>query len=188
MKLIITFFLTLVCIKSSSQTKSIICGKVKSNGKFFINFYEPINGYYNVAFFDTSKQNSALVNTTDSVYKSIQLDKPSFIKIYFRDENNQFITTSDLLLFPGDSLHINFDLTVNNPNAIQYEGSNAMGQKLFNEINYQPYNKFIPLFDALDRLPANKKTLVKEIDSIVLSVISRFDTLQKKSFITYKYV
>lgn len=188
MKYLIHFFSLVIWSDGISQVNAIICGKVKSQDKFSITFYQPINGYYNVAFFDTLKQNSSLVNGTDSIYKIIQLEKPSFIKIYFRDANNQFITTSDLLIFPGDSLHINFDLNVASSKAMEYEGTNAKGQQLFNEINYQPYNKFIPVFDVMDMLPFNKKTFLKEIDSVVFSVISKFHSLQKKMFVSSEYV
>lgn len=188
MKFIFGFLITFLNTNVIAQTKSIVCGKVTSNEKFYINVYEPINGYYNIAFFDTTKQNSSLINGTDSVYKSFKLENPSFIKIYFRNSKNQFLTLCDLLLFPGDSLHINFDLSIDTPNSFVYSGSNAMGQKLFNEINFQPYNKFIPVFDALDKLPSNKNTIVTEIDSITYSLVSRFDTLRQMKYITDEFV
>ena len=188
MKIIFGFLITFLHTSGFAQTNSIVCGKIISNEKFFINFYEPINGYYNLAFFDTTKQNSSLINGTDSVYKSFNLQNPSFVKVYFKDSKNQFLTLCDLLLFPGDSLHINFDLSIDNPNSFVYSGSNAMGQKLFNEINFQPYNKFIPVFDVLDKLPSNKNTIVAEIDSVASSLVGRFDTLRQKKLVTDEFV
>jgi thiol-disulfide isomerase/thioredoxin len=188
MKFIAGLLLSFLSIAATAQLKTIVCGNIISQEKFLINFYEPINGYYNIAFFDTTNQNISLVKGTDSVYKSFQLENPSFVEVYFKKSNGQFITLCDLLLFPGDSLHINCDLSFDNPNSFVYSGSNAMGQKLFNEINFQPYTKFIPVFDALDRLPSNKNTIVKEIDSIVYSLVSRFDTLRQKKLVTDEFV
>lgn len=172
----------------SQNKKTIICGKINPSGKFIINIYEPIYGYYNIAFLDTSSLNSSLINHNDSIFKSINIDHPSFITIYFRNENKEFLTRSEVLLFPGDSIHFNFDLNHSGANAIKYGGSNAMGQKLFNEINFEPYNKFIPVFETLDKLPENKNTFIQEIENIVLSMKSRFDSLQKKFLITKSFV
>ncbi|MEO6233367.1 MAG: redoxin family protein [Ferruginibacter sp.] len=174
--------------QSYTQNHSVICGKVKSGGKYLINFYEPINGFYNLAFFDSTKQNSSLTNTADSFYKSISLVNPSFVNVYFRDQNEKFITRTDLLLFPGDSLHLDINLDVDNPTAFSYEGSNASGQKLFNEINYQPYDKFVPIFDALDKLPGNKEKLAEEIEDVVSILIKRFDTLQTEAKVSSQYI
>ena len=188
MKAIFAILVFLAQYESKAQNNTLVCGKVKSDKKYLINFYEPINGFYNLAFFDSSKQNGAIINGTDSFYKSLSLTKPAFVNIYFRDENEQFITRNEVLLFPGDSLHLSIDLSVDSPNSTKYAGDNAKGQQLFNEINFQPYNKFIPIFDALDRLPGNAKTLTNEIDSIISSIINRFDTLQISSKVTKAYV
>ncbi len=151
-------FLLLSCISNDAicQKTSIICGKVRSSEKFTINFYEPINGYFNYVFLDTTVANSSLITGVDSIYKKINVTQPSFVTIYFTNANNEFITSANVLISPGDSLHIDCDLNRDDSNSIIYTGNNAMGQKLFNEINFQPYNKFIPVFDALDRLPGIK--------------------------------
>ncbi len=187
------FFIILILLLlskniQSQNKKTIICGKINPSGKFIINIYEPIYGYYNIAFLDTSSLNSSLINHDDSIFKSININHPSFITIYFRNENKEFLISSDVLLFPGDSIHFNFDLNHSGATSIKYGGSNAMGQKLFNEINFQPYNKFIPVFDVLDKLPENKNTFVQEIENITLVTKKRFDSLQKKSLITKSFV
>ena len=151
-------------------------------------FYEPTNGFYNVSFSDTLKLNSTLINGVDSIYKIVNIDQPSFVIIYFTTSNNEFITRSEVLISPGDSLHLQCDLTHIDSHSFIYSGSNAMGQRLFNEINFQPYNKFIPVFDALDKLPNNKNTFTEEIDSIAESITKRFDTLHKQSLATDEFV
>jgi len=188
MKYTFIFFFILICIRSVGQKKTVICGSIKSSEKFILHFYEPLNGYYNSVFFDTTKVNSSLVNGIDSFYKVINIDVPSFIKIYFTTEDEIFITAKEVLLFPSDSLNVAFDITIGSQNSAMYSGSNAAAQKLFNEINSQPINKFLPVYDLLDRLPENKNTLVNETDTIVLSFIKRFDTLQMNSMCSKSYV
>ena len=170
------------------QNKTIICGKITSPEKFLMHVYEPLHGYYNNTFVDISVPNSALINGADSMYKVIHIDQPSFVTIYFTSEKKEFLTRTDLLLFPGDSIHLNFDLSHDDLNSIQYGGSNSMGQRLFNEINFEPYNKFIPVFDALDKLPANKQSFVQELEDVALSTKKRFDTLYSKSLISKGFV
>jgi thiol-disulfide isomerase/thioredoxin len=166
------------------ENETIICGKIKSVDKFIVNFYEPIHGYYNIAFLDTNVNNRSLINGIDSIHKIIDIDQPSFITIYFTNEKKEFISRSDVLMFPGDSLHLNIDLTKDDLNSFVYSGDNSIGQKLFNEINFQPFNKFIPVFDILDKLPNDKNSFVKEVENIPLAIKARFDSLQKKSLIT----
>jgi hypothetical protein len=190
MKPIIFLSLIFFCLCSKNllaQKRSIICGNVKSTSKFIVHIYEPIYGYNNIAFFDSSSVNSSLINKTDSIFKVVNLEKPAFIKVYFTTPAKEFITLSDVLMFPGDSVHLDFDLSNDGADGILYGGNNAMGQKLFNEINYNPVNKFIPVFDILDKLPENQQSFVNEVENYFFSIKDRFDSLQKKSLITKKF-
>lgn len=180
-----------MCLSSNTvlgQMRTIICGKVKSTNKFIVNIYEPIYGYNNIAFFDSSSNNSSLINKTDSIFEIINIDEPAFVTLYFTTPEKEFITRSDVLMFPGDSLHLHFDLSNEEANGITYGGSNAMGQKLFNEINYSPVNKFILVFDILDKLPENDQSFAREIINYSHSIRDRFDSLQKTNLITKRFV
>ncbi len=149
MKQFFILSLILVSLCSFGQTTAVITGKVKHSDKFCVNIYEPIAGYFNYSFFDSSKKNSVLVNGSDSIYKMLSLALPTFIKIYFLDKNNQPFSVSDILVCPGDSIHLEINLNVDSANAYKYSGSNALGQKIFNEINFSPIDKFIPTFNIL---------------------------------------
>lgn len=187
MKKLITFIFILFCSFSFGQKKTIICGTVLSDKKFILHFYEPINGYYNSLFIDTLKINSALINNTDSFYKVINIIEPSFVMIYFTTKDGQFISRTDVLLFPGDSLHVDYNLNLFSKDFASYSGSNAAAQKLFNDINYQPSKKFIPIFDQLDLLPKNKKSFVSNVDSVVNILAKKFDSLGSKGLCSKKY-
>ena len=188
LKFILITFFYFFSSNIQGKNKSIICGKINSPDKFIVHIYEPIHGYYNIAFLDTTSLNSSLLNSNDSLYKIINIDHPAFVTVYITNEKKEFISRIDVLMFPGDSLHLNIDLSHDDINSITYGGNNSMGQKLFNEINFQPYNKFIPVFDVLDKLPNNKRSIVHEIESIPLALKARFDSLQKKSLITKAFV
>ena len=186
MKFFIVFIFTSINLSVHCQNKIIICGKIKSQKKWNINIYEPINGYYNLASFNMPGDTVKIIDS-DSIHKIIKLDSPSFVEIYFKNDKDQFLTLTNLLLFPGDSIHLNIDLTYDSPNAIQYHGSNAKGQTLFNEINYDPYEKYIPVFDALDKLPSSRKSFISEVDDAALLVNNRFDSLRKMNLISIKF-
>lgn len=188
MKKLILYLIIFISITCYGQSKTIICGNIESSKKFILHFYEPLNGYYNSAFADSTKINSALVSNTDSFYKVVNINVPSFIKIYFTDIDNNFLSLSDVLLFPGDSLHINYNIDFDTPNSAKYTGNNAAAQKLFNEINFQPSNKFLPVYDLLDLLPLYKDSLSINIDKIISSIIIRFDSLQFNSLCSKDYI
>jgi thiol-disulfide isomerase/thioredoxin len=189
MRVIILFLVvSIITGKLFAQKNTVICGNVNSAQSFIVSIYSPINGYHNLAFVDTTNRNSALVNGKDSIYKTIKLDAPSFVCIRFENENKDFIHRTDLLLFPGDSVNLHFNLAFDGPDWAAYRGSNAAGQKLFNEINYQPYPKFIPVFDALNRLPGNKHTFVKEIDNCVAENVNKFKALGQTAPISAEFI
>ena len=182
----IIYFIT--SIQLSAQRNSIICGRINANQKYVANIYEPVNGYYNEALLDTTSENSIVISGTDSFYKSIILKSPAFIPIIFYNTSKGFINRSDILIFPGDSINIHFDLQVNTSGWATYNGNNRLGQKLFNEINYIPYNKFIPLFAALNRLPLNISIFTNEIDSGINILMKRFDSLKNDLLVTPQFV
>lgn len=184
MKQFFILFLIIVSVNSFGQTRAVITGKVKHTDKFFVNIYEPVNDYFNMSFFDSSKENSVLVNGSDSIYKSLNLTFPTFIKIYFLDINKQPFSVSDILVCPGDSIHIEINTNFDSANSYKYSGNNAMGQKIFNEINFSPINKFIPAFNILDELPKNKNTIIQELDAAISKLMYPFDTLRKAKKIT----
>ena len=180
--------LILLTTNLMARQRTVICGHVKTDGKFNINIYEPVNGYYNLFYDDTTANNSALINGKDSIYREVSIDRPSFLCIRFTDGKGIFLNRIDVLLFPGDSLNLHFNLALGNPGWVQYSGANAAGQYLFNQINLVPYNKFIPVFNTFGRLPGNTKTFVSEINNCVSDIVNRFDTLKNKGQVSPEFV
>jgi thiol-disulfide isomerase/thioredoxin len=177
----------LLAIQLNAQKRTVICGAVKANGKFIVNLYEPINGYYNSFYDDTTATNSVLVNGRDSIFKAVKIDRAAFYCIRFTDERGVFMNRIDVLMLPGDSLNLHFDLRLGNPAWVRYKGTNAAGQFLFNQINYAPYDKFVPVLTALSKLPVNRSTFIAEINNCVSNVMSRFDTLKTSGQISPKF-
>ena len=187
-KYILSIFFLISVLNLSAQKKTVICGKVKSDGNFLVQFFEPVNGYHNSFYSDTTIKNSVLINNKDSIYKVVKIDKPSFICVRFETESKVFINRTDVLVFPGDSLNLHFDLSIQNPDWVLYRGSNAVGQKLFNEINYNPGSKFEPFFEILNKLPGNRETLVNEIDNYIIETKNRFVKLKTSGNISNRFI
>lgn len=189
MKVIFAFFvLILITSCSFGQKRTVICGKVKFDKKFIAHIFDPINNYYVSFNVDATAPNSVLVNGKDSIYKEIKIDRPTFINVLFETENKNFINRTDVLVFPGDSLNLNFDLSIGNSNWVRYGGANAAGQKLFNEINYYPGAKFGPFFEILNRLPENRMTVIKEIDDYISETKNRFVALKPNGKISQRFI
>jgi len=187
MKTIALFALLLISCNSFAQN-TIICGKVSSSQKFVVHIYNPINSYHNFAYLDTTPKNSVLVNGKDSIYESIKIDRPEFICIRFENKKKEFINRADILVFPGDSLNLKIDLSIDSSTWITYKGSNKSGQQLFNAINYQPYTKFTSLFTVINKLPYNQSDFVNEVDDCVTKAIKPFETLNIDGKVSNQYL
>ncbi len=112
-----------------SQNRTVICGRICSDRDFIAHIYEPLNGHQNGVIMDTAARNSCLINGRDSIHKTLTIDRPTFITIKFETENKNCLDRMDVLLFPGDSVNLHFDLSLTNSNWVQYYGSNAAGCK-----------------------------------------------------------
>ena len=175
-----------------SQNNVIVCGKFSPHINIKIKIYEPILGYYNMAFYSMQKPNNYIVNDLDSFYFKSKTDSAVTIRCYITDAKDIFITKSEIVLFPNDSVHLNIDLDKDIRKSITYTGSNAAGQKLFNDINYDPVFKYQKVTDRLHVLsPDNKVSFTKDIDACIQNWTTKFDTLNKEKKISgafYDYI
>jgi thiol-disulfide isomerase/thioredoxin len=195
MKKISLFVLALfVCLVGHSQSKVVICGKFTAPVKIKVQMYEPIYGYDNMSFYSTYSPNNHIVNNSDSFYFKSIIDSAVTITCYITDDKDIFLTKAELVLFPKDSIHLDIDLNKKKREEIVYTGSNAAGQYLFNDINYDPVFKYQKVFDRLRVLsPENKASFVKDIDACVQHWTMKFDSLYKdnkisKAFYDYNKV
>ena len=147
-------FISLILFKLvvKSQTKAVIIANVFTTDDYNLNFCEPINGYYNIENVETKKNHDIQVinNSKKQIRKEIFINKPSFISIIFLNaKRTEFINRCELLLVPGDSINIEFNLQIDDPMWAKYTGSNAEGHKLFNKICYVPIEKYSGIFNEL---------------------------------------
>jgi len=176
-----------------SQNKATIIASVVTTNDYSVNFYEPINGYYNINNIETKKiDNIPLSNSNNHINKEIFIEKPSVLSNYFMNaKKTEFINRCEVLLMPGDSINIEFNLQIDGPNWAKYTGANAEGHKLFNKINYVPIEKFTGIFNALDQFikDKNEKFFFGNIESAFNTYSNQFDGLLKRNLITksYKY-
>lgn len=187
-KIFIFVFIIFFDFVGFSQTNVIVCGRLVSKVKLKVKIYEPINGYYNMSFFSTLNPNNYIVNGQDSFHFKSKIDSAVTIRCYITDDKDIFITKSEIVLFPHDSVHLNIDLEKDLRESITYTGSNAAGQKLFNDINYDPVFKYQKVIDRLNSLTAsNKDSFIKDIDACILNWTIKFDTLYIDKKITKEF-
>lgn len=162
----------------SGQNNVTICGTIISNGKVKVKVYEPVNGYYNMAAYDIRKTNDFIVKgISDSFYFNCQAKRPESILVYFTTDDNTFIGKTLLFVFPMDSIHLSINFTNNNKESIIYSNSNAQGQKLFNDINYDPSFKYRGIINLLNHKPLSKNIFIKSVDSCIAKLTDQFKYL-----------
>jgi thiol-disulfide isomerase/thioredoxin len=168
-----------------AENEIIITGKFIASEAIKIKIYEPINGYFNVAQYPTI--DNCIIDNSDSFYYKTQTNGPITLLVYITTLKNLFVEKSIIIAFPNDSIHITMLLEDVNKNSLHYSGSNAQGQKLMNDIEYDPVSKYLPIFEILDRLKENKTKLISETNEIVNFTTKRFDSLLQIKMITNEF-
>lgn len=187
------FFFFLIILSLSwvvgfSQKEVTICGTFISPVKLKVKFFEPVNGYYNMSFYSNSLSNNYINNNLDSFSFKTKIDSPVTVRCYVTDEKDIFITKSEIVIFPGDSIHLRINLEKKIDKAIQYNGSNSEGHALFNAINYSPVFKYQKVLDRLDTLSLiNKNTFKQDINEYINDFTDQFENLYKQNRISKSF-
>jgi thiol-disulfide isomerase/thioredoxin len=181
----IFLFLLVIHYSSFAGNEIIITGRFVANEAIKIKVYEPVNGYFNVAHFSTNE--NCIINNSDSFYYKTESNTPITLLVYITTLKNIFVEKSIIIAFPKDSIHINMLLTDVNINSLQYAGSNADGQKLMNDIEYEPISKYLPIFEILNRLEKNKPNFINKTNETISLTTKRFDSLFQKKLITKEF-
>lgn len=188
MKFSIIFFISIVFFSLDGQSKplsSITCS-IRSSEPYVVKFYQPYFGYYNSNNLDTSQENEILIEK-DSISTRIQVIYPSFVSLVFLKQNKEFIGRTNFLVLPGDSIHIHFDLDINNKLWATFSGSNAAGNNLFEQINFNPYTKFIPVIKKVEGLPENRHRFLELVEAEIQEAIEPFKQILDRKLITTEY-
>lgn len=139
------FTITIFCLSSVylfCQT-CFITGETKNFQNNFIRIEKPINGFFNNASFDSS-DTAFLADNKFSA--KIKCSHPVFITIFFSDHPVR------LIVKPNDTIKLAIDFKDTDDKErinCEFFGNNAEGQKLFYFYNYQPVDKFLPVWDIL---------------------------------------
>ena len=178
----------MIQLNAHSQVSTIITGSVQSTTKFKVFIYEPIESYCNIFEYDPNRDNSrASATLKNDFYKKIILSQPTFVLIRFATEHNSPYKRADILLMPGDSVHIECNPFVDDSSWLQFSGSNKDGNNLFAKKEFSLGDKYKPFFDIMDGLPTNKRTLVKDVDKLILVTTSEFYQLLEERKISIDY-
>lgn len=189
--LFIFFAFVILQLVVKSQSKCIISGTVITENDYNFNIYEPINSYYNIVSLDTQKIHNIKISKAEKNFKrEINIEQPTVISIVFMNaDRTQHINKCDLLLIPGDSFSIEFNLEKDNPEWTKFKGSNAAGHNLFNLINYQPIEKFAGIFSISDNFIFHNNELkyLSDIDSCLNFYAKQFSELYNHKNISETY-
>ncbi len=183
LKLFLLFFA--IHYTSFAGSEIIITGRFVANEEIKINIYEPVNGYFNSSHFATN--DNCIINNSDSFYYKTEAKTPITLLLYITTLKNIFVGRSIIIAFPKDSIHINMMLTEVNVNSLQYAGSNAEGQKLMNDIEYEPISKYLPIFEILNRLKESKLNFISKTNETINLTTKRFDSLFQKKLIKKEF-
>jgi thiol-disulfide isomerase/thioredoxin len=184
MKYLALILVILFALLNETMANSIttICGKFSKEKKIKLKIFQPVNGYYNQFFMD-EKQDFYI--SSDSFHYQINISEPATFLLRVTDEENNFLTKAVLILFAGDSLHLEIESLNDDVNAMHYSGDNSKGQKLFNDLEYDPVSKYIPLIEIFKN--SEKYKFVLQVDSVTQNLTSKFDSLLAKFCITIEY-
>jgi thiol-disulfide isomerase/thioredoxin len=141
----------------------------------------PVNGFsnYNIKIFDYK----ILLDSNHFFVKSIQIEDPLFVTL---NVGNNVIW---LLLSPNDSLNLQIDIrnisAAPNNSWLIVKGNNAAGQMYFNEFNYYPINKLLPVINYFNnKYQLNHSDVIKFTRQYIEKSISGFDSLLKNNKIS----
>jgi len=183
--LAVLFFTIFFSVKCFSE-RTVVCGLLKTKQRVTIRIYEPVHGYENSSFYK-GKTNISFSPNSDSFHYILSSKNPAAITFYITNEDGMYITKSILALFPNDSVHLTIDLGNDDSQLFIYTGSNALGHKLFNDINDDPIFKFKGVITSLNNLKNNTHHFIEEIDNCISGFTKRFDSLLIKSQITRQF-
>ena len=171
------FLLILFVLPMCTFGKVIIEAKVIGNVNKEALFFIPINNFSN-----------------RSVPSSIPIDNQGNFKFAFDVTNTFFITVFIdrdpiwLIVEPNDSISMKIDLEKSGKKGwLRIFGKNAKGNELFNEFNYDPSKKYVPIWEIFSSIGKNKNTLIENISDSINKAIFPFTQFFKTKNISYAY-
>lgn len=178
-ELLILLFLTHLNIEAQVYISGKITGNVPE--QHFI--YSPINGFAN----NTLIKDEAVFNI-DSCGQfrfTLDLNDPCFVTLKIGYEPIW------LLLQPNDSLNIKINLDSLNGQShhgwLQMTGNNSSGHLFFNEYNFQPYKKLVPITELFESLKPKQVNLIQAIKDTISKALKPFDKLLRDHSISSEY-
>lgn len=152
-------------------------GQVVGNINKEANVFTPINNFSNYL-----------------IPSSIPIDVNGNFKINFSVPTTFFITIfidKDpiwLIVEPDDSIALKIDINNSgNKNWLKIKGRNAKGNEFFNEFNYDPSKKYIPIWNIFENLKSNRTRLLKSINDSIAQAIFPFTIFFQEKSISYPY-
>ena len=182
----ITFFLKVLPIVAKAEV--FVNCVIFCSEECKIKLYTPVNENYNLLFLDRNTDKKITQHRKNSVSYSFNLNKPYFIDLFLFTLKDEFITKLQLLVFPNDSLKIEFQITNKVKISHKIAGNNGAGHHKLAEINSNPSLKFQLLDSIINAFPKNKKNIIEEIKNKCDKYLNEIILFQKQRKVSTEYL
>lgn len=178
-ELLILLFLTHLNI----EAQVYISGKITGNVPDQLFIYSPVNDFANNTLI--KDETGITIDSCGQFRFNLDLNDPCFVTLKIGYEPIW------LLLQPNDSLNIKINLDSLNGQShhgwLQMTGNNSGGHLFFNEYNFQPYNKLVPITELFESLKPKQINLIQAIKDTISKALKPFDTLLRDHSISSEY-
>lgn len=187
MKKLLYFLLaTIISYTATGQKFAVIKGSIITDDTIKIQVYKPVNGFFNSMQYpsEIGPTISKSINNNLVFNDSVQVNTFCFIRVQFSTVSGDFITKSDILVFPGDS--VEFCYTTKD-STIKFKGNNAKGHELLYSTTDIPARISLPADDIINAFPNNRNTFVNELVNYGNTLSNPFKELLDQGFVTPQY-
>jgi thiol-disulfide isomerase/thioredoxin len=185
-KLLYLIIITLISNIVNAQQFAVIRGTIVTNDSLHLEVFKPVNGFFNSVLYP-SEQGPKISKTLNNNFifeDSVKVNTFCFVRVRLTAANGDFITKSDVLVFPNDTVEFSY---TTKDSTIKFNGNNAKGHELLYSTTDIPANISLPADNIINKYPDNSKTFVKELVNYANTLSAPFEKLLIQGHITQQY-
>jgi hypothetical protein len=170
----------------NAQQFAVLRGTIITDDSVYLEVFKPVNGFFNSISYPSEKGPKISKTSENNLYfeDSLKVNTFCFVRVRLTSASGDYITKSDILVFPGDTVEFHYTLK---DSIIQFIGNNAKGQELLYYKTVLPAPISLPADDIINKYPDNSKTFVKELVNYANTLSAPFEKLLIQGYITPQY-
>lgn len=178
--------ITLISNIVNAQQFAVIRGTIETDDSLHLEVFKPVNGFFNSISYPSEKGPtiSKIRDKNLSFEDSVHISTFCFVRVQLTYANGDFITKSDVLVFPGDTVEFHY---TTKDSTIKFKGNNAKGHELLYSTTDIPAHISLPADDIINLFPVNRNTFVKELVNYGTTLSDPFEKLLTQGYITPQY-